>query len=74
MRQDLLLQYTNLHAQAYNDLNDSPAVQTAIDALDNQSATARTETKKIKKLTSSINKFTAVVNRITGIAAGLAAL
>ena len=74
VRKDLLLHYTNLHAQAFNDLNESPAVQTAIDALDNQSVSARTETKKIKKLTSGINKFTAVVNRITGIVTGLAAL
>ena len=72
--QELLLQFTNLHAHAYNQLNDSEDVKKSAVQLANAAAAAKEETKRIKKLTSKVQKFTDVVNLLTNIVMGLSRL
>jgi len=74
MRDDLLDQLRELHAQSYNALNDSPVVLAAIASLQDASGEARGEAKKLEELTDGINKFTELLQKVTGIVSALGGL
>lgn len=69
--QELLAQFVELHAKAFNSLNDSNKVKDAIAALKKSSAEAQEEAGKVKSLTSKIDKFLKVTNDITNIVSKL---
>lgn len=71
---DLLKQLAELHAQAFNHLNDSQSTLNAIEALKPKSKKAKSKADRLKEITESINKFNSVLNKVTEIVGKLASL